>query len=296
MKKKLKDIDLLRSDREVYSIGKDTLERIVSSNNVPAMKRLYLSFVGISEAGRGFAFSRLDPDLSQLLVCCSGKGMIFVDGQWQELLPGMAFVTPRHHPHRYQAIPDESWRCCWATYVDPVEEPPILSLDKPLVISMDPRSLEAAIAGLYSEVTSVSDVAMSERWASLIDAYVRRAIAKMATPDHLWVVWEKVRMNPGHSWTLDELSKLAHVSREGLRQWCHASHGCSPLEYLTLIRMKIAADRLQRSREKIESIAIDLGYANQFAFSRAFKRVMGGSPNQYRTYGFRSGGAGTDDL
>jgi AraC-like DNA-binding protein len=46
--------------------------------------------------------------------------------------------------------------------------------------------------------------------------------------------------------------------------------------------MQTAADLLCYSGEKISSIAIRLGYGDAFAFSTAFKRIMGKSPQQFR--------------
>lgn len=276
--------------KEAYSIGSTSRELMVAFRDVPAMVRHWMTFAGVSTAGPDFHFARMAPKLSQLLVTCSGEGAVWVDGVWKPLRRGMAYVTPRGHVHAYRAVPDHKWRCCWVTYIDPPDEPPILPLDEPQIIKFDPRSLELAIKGLYYESSGLGDVAMTERWVRLIDSYVRRAVAAMAEPDHLWATWEKVRADPGRNWSLADLARTAHVSREVLRQWCHASHSRSPLEHVTHLRMNIAADRLQRSGEKIQWIALELGYANPFAFSRAFKRVMGVAPSEFRANELRISG------
>jgi AraC-like DNA-binding protein len=50
------------------------------------------------------------------------------------------------------------------------------------------------------------------------------------------------------------------------------------MEHLTWLRMKRAAFLLERTNQKILTIAEEMGYQNAFAFSSAFKRVMGAAP------------------
>lgn len=269
-------------DQELWSLGKNTREWIVSAREVKILKRLHIAVLGCSAAEDGFGFTRIDPGLSQILISCEGSGCVHTRSNWQRLPEGQAYVTPRHQDHAYHTAPGEPWRCCWVTYQDPPKEPPIIPMDYPSVISIDPRPLESAIMGFYAEMVGPSDPAMCERWAQLIDAYVRRAVAPMAEPDRLWRLWQRVRDDLGYDWTLDELSSIGYVSREALRRHCHQAHGHSPLDYVTHLRMNAAADRLQRSDLKIETIAAELGYTNPFAFSRSFKRVMGISPSEFR--------------
>lgn len=57
------------------------------------------------------------------------------------------------------------------------------------------------------------------------------------------------------------------------------------MTYLTGWRIALAADRLRTTDRTIETIAHQVGYANAFALSVAFKRLRGMSPNSYRLHG-----------
>ncbi|NBT24812.1 helix-turn-helix domain-containing protein [bacterium] len=48
------------------------------------------------------------------------------------------------------------------------------------------------------------------------------------------------------------------------------------------IRIRRAAEQLWQSGQKLQQVAVLTGYGDSFSFSRAFKRVMGVSPSQYR--------------
>lgn len=71
------------------------------------------------------------------------------------------------------------------------------------------------------------------------------------------------------------------MSRSSFAAHFKARVGMPALEYLTLWRMLIAADRLAKGREKISALAPALGYESESAFGAAFKRVMGFAPRQY---------------
>lgn len=88
--------------------------------------------------------------------------------------------------------------------------------------------------------------------------------------------------DPAHSWTIDGLAGRVGMSRAGLARRFAALVGEPPMAYLTEWRIVLAADRLRRSNDTIESIASRVGYANAFALSVAFKRLRGVSPADYR--------------
>jgi len=53
------------------------------------------------------------------------------------------------------------------------------------------------------------------------------------------------------------------------------------------IRIRHASELLLHFDHKLQQVAAMTGYADSFSFSRAFKRVIGVSPSNYRS-GFQS--------
>ncbi|MEV4122948.1 AraC family transcriptional regulator [Micromonospora sp. NPDC049645] len=87
---------------------------------------------------------------------------------------------------------------------------------------------------------------------------------------------------PGRPWTLASLAGQAGVSRSTLAKRFTELVGEPPLTYLTDWRMTLAADRLAESTATVAAVAHQLGYADAFGFSAAFKRVHGVSPSGHR--------------
>ena len=87
---------------------------------------------------------------------------------------------------------------------------------------------------------------------------------------------------PTHAWTLEELASEAGASRSVLADRFTHLVGYPPIQYLTQWRMQMAARRLTDPGVSIASVAYEVGYESEAAFSRAFKKLVGRSPGQWR--------------
>ncbi|GAA2783724.1 AraC family transcriptional regulator [Saccharopolyspora taberi] len=89
---------------------------------------------------------------------------------------------------------------------------------------------------------------------------------------------------PAEPWTVGSLAEHAGVSRASLARRFTEAVGEPPLTYLTCWRMDLAAELLTRPGATVASVAGQVGYADGFAFSAAFKRVRGISPRDHRSH------------
>ncbi len=56
-------------------------------------------------------------------------------------------------------------------------------------------------------------------------------------------------------------------------------------EYLTGLRMQRAQELLRESELPLYEVSSRVGYASDLAFTKAFKRLLGTTPTQYRKAG-----------
>lgn len=91
-----------------------------------------------------------------------------------------------------------------------------------------------------------------------------------------------IHESPWHAWTLGELCAKAGVSKSVLSEKFAALIGHSPIEYLTLWRLQIAAHWLMEPNMTVERVAERSGYESVPAFSKAFKRHFTISPGTFR--------------
>ena len=88
--------------------------------------------------------------------------------------------------------------------------------------------------------------------------------------------------HPAHAWTLDKLATESGASRASLARRFHDLVGEPPMTFLKHWRMALAADLLCQPDESVSTVAGKVGYSTPFAFSAAFKRVRGLSPQEHR--------------
>jgi len=83
-------------------------------------------------------------------------------------------------------------------------------------------------------------------------------------------------------WTVETLAAAAGMSRSAFALRFKELLGETPLEYLTNWRMYKATGLLQGNDRKLFEVAKSVGYDSDAAFSKAFKRVLGAAPREYR--------------
>lgn len=87
---------------------------------------------------------------------------------------------------------------------------------------------------------------------------------------------------PAKHWSLEELATAIGMSRTSFAQMFKRLVGNTPMDYLTEWRMSLAYSKLQLSKDSVLSIALDVGYQSEAAFSRAFKKAIGKNPGEVR--------------
>lgn len=88
--------------------------------------------------------------------------------------------------------------------------------------------------------------------------------------------------HPEADLTVPALAKRAQMSERSFARLFTAEVGMSPGKYVERARMDAARGQLERSRDGLAAIAHRCGFTTQETFLRAFRRVVGISPTEYR--------------
>lgn len=98
-----------------------------------------------------------------------------------------------------------------------------------------------------------------------------------------------MRQNINREVTLEELSGITGLSRFYLSKAFKEITGYPVIGYFNKMKIDKAKELLVEGNKKVKEVAYELGYANEFYFSRTFKRIEGISPSEFYTknvYGF----------
>lgn len=106
-------------------------------------------------------------------------------------------------------------------------------------------------------------------FAGLRDRFVGRALALM-------------HERPDHPWTVDGLAHEVGLSRSAFHERFDQYVGHPPMQYLANWRIQLGARLLRETNRTVATIALDVGYESEAAFSRAFRRIMDAPPAAWR--------------
>jgi AraC-like DNA-binding protein len=84
---------------------------------------------------------------------------------------------------------------------------------------------------------------------------------------------------------VSELVELTNLSRFQLDRRMHIVIGLKTNQWILKTRIDLARELLKSSSSSIIEIAHSVGYSDQSAFSRQFRRITGLTPNEYRNLG-----------
>lgn len=88
--------------------------------------------------------------------------------------------------------------------------------------------------------------------------------------------------DPAKSWTMPDLARLCSMSRATFMRHFQDKLGRSAMEFLTDIRMSLAANELKKPTMTTESVALSVGYQSVSAFRHMFAKWMGTTPGEWR--------------
>ena len=93
---------------------------------------------------------------------------------------------------------------------------------------------------------------------------------------------ELMHARPDHVWTVEDLAREVGLSRSALHERFVQYLGHPTMQYLANWRIQLGARLLRESNRTVATIALEVGYESEAAFSRAFKRLVGAPPTAWR--------------
>lgn len=223
----------------------------------------------------------------------TGWGQFTAAGVAQRVTPGMAFTAIVPSEHVYE-LPSGSpgWSFFWIRVAHPyvVERIARRQADVGPVLTALPSSalVRAAVALLANSYRPpFGDELAQERavfeflWEH--ERHSRRAAAEPSAGER-WLedVRAYVRAALPHTVDVPELAALHDMSRSHFSHTFKHATGHAPAQFVLLVRLEVATERLLHSTDPIASIAHATGFANANHFCKVFRERFHLSPGAFR--------------
>jgi AraC-like DNA-binding protein len=170
--------------------------------------------------------------------------------------------------------------------------PPVLTLDADtgLVRWLEPlfallkEETQASAPGAAAIFAKLADVFVTQALRSYLaaaDGLARLALPVQPDPDIARIV-KLIRSRPEARWSVNAMAQSAGMSRTSFNARFRAVVGEPPMSYLAHLRLSRAAGYLSTTAKSVRQIAHLVGYDNEASFSKAFSRLFGRPPGEYR--------------
>jgi AraC-like DNA-binding protein len=272
-------------------IGPRCRERFLPLLPSGPLRRLGVALSGISDLKGRYCISRRQARYGLLLGTLDGEARLTTFQGRQTLMPGDLLLAPPGSTYCYELIPKKSWTIAWL-HVVPSQRIPWEPAEVPRVISCPTLpKLAREMEDLLDETQRAQPLQAEARYAK--EAYLAVLTERLIVPEHhvtlpspqvqcLKTLFEKVRADLSHPWTLEELAARAGYSAGHLNRLCRQHFGKPAMKQLHSLRMTAAAELLRQSNQTLRAVARQVGYTDEFAFSVAFKRHFQLPPSRMR--------------
>jgi AraC-like DNA-binding protein len=278
----------------LFVLPDDMLERLTKND---LFKFLLVTDIGFFPEARYHFRQRPEGcPTSILLYCSAGSGFYSVNGEdRQRLSAGHIIMIPPGTPHVYGASEEDPWSVYWVHSKGLFFEQyyKMLLPNLPLEVS---DMMGEKVKDLFRQCFTL----LKSPWQNEVYFYVCQLIGtvmamiscvgKETDPRidvrgnrNIGKVITFIKEHLHDNITLEDLTRASGLSRSHLHNIFHRATGFAPIEYFLQAKMLAASKDLYFSELPIKDIAFSYGIDDPYYFSRIFKKIMGVSPQQYRS-------------
>ncbi|MBL4678816.1 MAG: AraC family transcriptional regulator [Mucilaginibacter sp.] len=227
-----------------------------------------------------------------LLYCVEGEGHIELNDQSHHLKPNTYFIVPKNITHRYYSDPQNPWTIYWAHFTGAtadslyqryLESQPEQVKDIPLN--------ESAIE-VFEQLYNILENSFNDESLEIVNMnfqyfinslvyypYVKKMIYDKDSVSKA-ILYMKQHINKHFS--LEQLANLQGLSISQFSRHFKQRTGSTPIQYFNFLKIQHSCQHLYFTEKSVKEICVELGFDDQFYFTRLFTSLMGTSPTQYR--------------
>lgn len=229
-----------------------------------------------------------------IIYCVEGQGWVSVNKKKMDISPSHFIVIPAHTPHKYGAMEADPWTIYWVHFKGEIATYVVDLITNHSQNYLPYLAYNENRIKLFEEIYANFEMGYSAdnlRYVNMIfyhflssllyeEKYNQagRAQEKDAITTTIELMQGKIKTNL----TLNDFAIHSHLSVSHFCTLFKERTGFSPVEYFNHLKIQHACQEMIFTKKAIKEIADDLGFSDQYYFSRMFSRFMGTSPSEYR--------------
>src|SRR5882724_2152661 len=228
------------------------------------------------------------------IFCAEGKGWCEIVGRKHEVAENQLLVVTASTPHVYGAAKQNPWTIHWfhavganvPLYLNRLgvsKNEPVVSLTGGvLLLSLFEEVLEALEHGFTAPHLTYAAHSLTHLMGVLLRHKEEHGYGATSVRDQIAKSVEFMKGHLSEQLTVATLAALVNLSRSHYTTLFRRVTGYAPVSYLNYLRMQRAVQLLNGTELPIKQISDQLGFSEQFYFSRAFSKMHNHSPTEHR--------------
>ena len=230
-----------------------------------------------------------------LIYCVRGNGWARIEDKKYTISPGDFILFPANSPHEYAADEQTPWTIYWMHFKGTSSLDFINMMLKRMGGHVASISFQENRLHLFEEIyTSVERGYSTDNlcYASLSLQYFLGSccfdnnynyLATHEKKDSITLCVNYLQKHIDKTLTLQEIAEAVNLSVSHFAAIFKKSTGFSIIEYFNHLKTQKACQYLQFTDLRVNEIADRLGIEDPYYFSRMFTKIIGMSPNKYRS-------------
>ena len=253
---------------------------------------LSLYSAGYEECPSGYGYGPKIRSYHLIHFVLYGKGELHINEHIFQLSAGDAFFIPAGKVSYYQASKEDPWCYAWVSFLGINSQMYLYQLmtstdDVYIVHGLDNQKYKERIF----EIISLQGVSTSRYFQAngILFQIMAMLFDDINFQESNWgknSVVDEVKfyldINYAEKIKLRDVAKSFGIHPNYLTRIFHEKYGISPKQYLISLKLKKARRLLTTTELSVSVISSSLGFDDQLAFSKIFKKEFAVSPSEYR--------------
>jgi len=229
----------------------------------------------------------------ELILCLGGRGWVQVMGRRHEVEAGDLVWVNCHHPHAYGAVVRDPWEVYWVRTegrelerlgrLAQISGKPVFKLGDDHEMALSFERIFRHMTGTRPSDAAACHAAVAEMMALLFQVRLNDPAGFQADiPPAIQDALQHMRLYYSKPIRVGELAASVGMPESSFTRQFRKSVGTSPIAWLRHERIKQAKRRLMDSDDPIKEVARQVGYSDQYFFSKDFKKMTKLTPTQFR--------------
>lgn len=227
-----------------------------------------------------------------ICFCTKGKGYVEACGLKKQINRFDYFIIPQNIAHSYYSSVEDPWGLYFIHFSGSKIET-FISRKNRIGITLNQSSANVIYNILYNCIYNLK-YDHSTKTLLFVNSSTNYIMEVLINQENTNIAYSKsdriifdfqnyIESNITNKIGIVDLVNNLNVSQAVLYQVVKSKFGCTPMQYVFNMKVDVAANLLQTTNKKVCVIANEVGFNDQYHFSKKFKQITKMSPLKYRS-------------